>query len=91
VRGCGNVNGQELGGGARRGLIFGGARLPNGLRILTELLSLLNSRVTLDRCACRAAGLPRCKSSGFRAAPGEASFNMANEHTIDPGSASVLV
>jgi hypothetical protein len=39
-------------------LSFGRARLPNGLIILTKLPALMNSNAVLDRCACRAMGLP---------------------------------
>ena len=39
-------------------LHFGGARLPQDLRILTKLLTFAHSNALLDRWTRRAAGLP---------------------------------
>ena len=44
---------------------LGGARLPKDVTMLTKLRALVNSQVTLDRCACRAVGLPRRWSLGL--------------------------
>jgi hypothetical protein len=73
---------------------FGGARLPESLTILTKVLTLVNSKATLGRCPCRAVGLS-CRlfstfgtRNGGTDRPNDA-FNLV--HTIDRGSASVLV